>query len=521
MAKKKEIKKDIEKEEIKETKKEKLDFKNIKTKLIKIFKKNKSTIIKSTISVVAIIIVILVLIASINAIRTNSLDNIDYPLVYQKENGEIILLKSKNKEGKDGSVLSTSDGTGYTTYANKSNRYVLTKKENDLYIFDTKKKGESTKIADDTSIYGFSKEDSYIYLVDKDFDLYSYNYKESKMLLDAGITSVKDYSDKSIIYEKDEKLYFISFNPDKEDKTELVNDFEIAEFSKNGKSVLYTNSNDVLYRYDIKKKKHTKIAEDVETFYCENDACDKLYFTATQPQYGIYYYDKKVKTIAESISQIEYINAEDNVVVYSILSNTDITLYYKKGTKKAVEITSDYTVNNSLKIVDDDIYYTNEKRDLMHAKIRDEKLGKFTKIDEDVESALKNCKDGVYYSKNRNEQAEATFYIAKNGKKEKIGDDIRENQIVVSNNGEKIYYIKDFDAKDYGKLYVFDGKKDKIIAEKVYRFLYIRDNLVYFLKEYDVTARAGNLYKFNGSKIEKVDEKVSELSSTPNAYIVK
>ena len=60
------------------------------------------------------------------------------------------------------------------------------------------------------------------------------------------------------------------------DKTELVNGFSIAEFSKDGKAVLYTNSNNVLYRYDIKKKKHTKIASNVETFYCDEKSCDEM-----------------------------------------------------------------------------------------------------------------------------------------------------------------------------------------------------------------------------------------------------
>ena len=328
MAKKKDIKKDIEKEEVKEIKKEKSD---IKTKLIKTFKKNKNTIIKSTISVVAIIVVIFVLIVSINAIKTNSLDNIDYPLVYQRKNGEIVLLKSKDKEGKDGTIISASDGTGYTTYGNKSNRYVLTKKDNDLYVFDTKKNNEATKISDDTSIYGFSKEDSYVYLVDSDFDLYSYNFKEAKMLLDAEITGIKDYSDKSIIYEKEEKLYFISFDPDKEDKTELINDFEMAEFSKDGKAVLYTNSNNVLYRYDIKKKKHTKIASNVETFYCDEKSCKTMYYTVTEPQYGVHYYDGKSEKIVENLNRIEYINPNTETLVYSAVSSKKMSLYYKKG----------------------------------------------------------------------------------------------------------------------------------------------------------------------------------------------
>lgn len=515
MAKKKEIKKDIEKEEIKENKKEKI---NLKNKLVKIFKNNKSTIIKSTVSVAAIIVVIFVLIASINAIKTNSLDNIDYPLVYQRKNGEIVLLKSKDKEGKDGTILSTSDGTGYTTYGNKSNRYVLTKKGNDLYVFDTKKNNEATKISDDTSIYGFSKEDSYVYLVDSDFDLYSYNFKEAKMLLDAGITSVKDYSDKAIIYEKNDKLYFVSFNPDKNDKVELVNGYKIAEFSEDGKAILYTNSNNALYRFDIKKKKHTKIASDVETFYCDKKSCDKMYYTISEGSELYYYNGKKNKLITENIFQIEDIDVENQTIVFSSLSASTVNLYYQVGTKEPQLLNGEYTLTNNAILADNNIYYTDKNMDLLLFDINSKKT---EVISEEIESSLKVYKNGIYFSKNSDEKSNATFYIAVNGKVRKIADDIKETKVVLSNDGKKIYYLKDVENNKAGILYVFDGKENKQVAGNVNKFLYIRDDMVYYITDFDTENRIGNLYRYNGKKSTKIDENISDFSSTPNAYMVK
>ena len=162
MTKKKEIEKEVE---------TKLTFNDIKEKCLKYIKTNKDNIIKGIVSFAVLVLVVIVGIAAIDAIKENSLDNIDYPLVYRKESGEIILLESNDQSGKEGYVLSTSDGTGYTTYGNTSNRYVLTKKENDLYIYDTKKEGKVSKISDDVTVYGFSKKDSYIYLI---VSLYNY-----------------------------------------------------------------------------------------------------------------------------------------------------------------------------------------------------------------------------------------------------------------------------------------------------------------------------------------------------------
>ena len=519
MAKKKEIKKDIKKEEVKEIKKEKSD---IKTKLIKTFKKNKSTIIKSTISVVAIIVVIFVLIVSINAIKTNSLDNIDYPLVYQRKNGEIVLLKSKDKEGKDGTIISTSDGTGYTTYGNKSNRYVLTKKGNDLYVFDTKKNEEETKISDDTSVYGFSKDDSYVYMMDSDRDMYSYNFKKPRQLLDAAITGIKDVSNKAVIYEKDSKLYFISFKPEKEDKTELVNGFSIAEFSKDGKAVLYTNSNNVLYRYDIKKKKHTKIASNVETFYCDEKSCDEMYYSINGAKHSLMYYNgKNSEIIVENYYAIEAIDVKRKMIIYTGVEKENKGLYYQKNGKKSIQIAQNYSFGNDVKMTKDSVYYINEKKELLYAPIKKNKLGKFNVIDKEIEGNLKDYNQGIYYLKNGNKQSEATVIVVSKDKIKKVADDVNKTRVSVSNNGKKIYFIKSLENNTSGELYVFDGKDSHKISDNVQRFLYIRDDLVYYLKNFSVDERYGELHKYDGSKTKKIDDKVSELSSTPNAYIIK
>ena len=511
MTKKKEIEKEVE---------TKLTFNDIKEKCLKYIKTNKDNIIKGIVSFAVLVLVVIVGIAAIDAIKENSLDNIDYPLVYRKESGEIILLESNDQSGKEGYVLSTSDGTGYTTYGNTSNRYVLTKKENDLYIYDTKKEGKVSKISDDVTVYGFSKKDSYIYLIDSDNDLYSYDYKSAKKMLDAGITSIQDYSDKSIIYEKKDKLYYLSFDPSKEDKKEIVKGYVIAEFSEDGQYILYTNSNNALYRYNIKKNKHTKIGSHVDRFYCDDKSCEKIFYTSSSEEYSLNYYNgKKTIVLEDKIYDIEDIDVENKRIVYSIAVGDKIEIYFKKGKSKSSKINDDFTLGSSLKMLDDGVYYINDKSELIYAKINDKKIGKTKIVDKEVESSVMEVKGGVYYYKNINKNNDATFYVAYNGKKTKISDDIRDTKISVSNDGEKIYYIKEIE-NDLGTLCVFENKKSKKISGDVYRFLYIRDNMVYYLKNYNIEKRIGGLYRYDGEN-EKIEDKVTDLSITPNKYSQK
>ena len=515
MAKKKEIEKEVETKE-----ESKLSFKDVKKKALKYIKKNKETIIKGIVSVTVILFVLIVGIVAFDAIKENSLDNIDYPLVYRKENGEIILLESEDEKGKDGYVLSTSDGTGYTTYGNSSNRYVLTKKENDLYIYDTKKEEKPSKIADDISNYYFSDNDSFVIFIDTDLDLYSYNYKEAKKILDGNVSSIIDYSDKAVIYERRKELYYSSLNPDKEDRKKIVNGYKSAAFSEDGKAVLYTNTNNALYRYDIRKDKHTKIGSKVDRFYCDSKSCKNIYFTSAEVNYNLYFYNgKKSEKIVERIYDLVDVNADNKTVLYTKNVADDLVMYYKKSNNEEYRIDKKVSIGNKAKFVEDSVYILDKNDELYYAKISGNKLTKLKTVDKEVESGLMNFAGGLYYSKNSNKNNEATFYVVKNGKKTKVDDDIIETKISISNNGKKMYYIADIE-KNEGTLYVFDGTKSKKISDKVHKMLYIRDDMVYYLKNYNVNKRCGELYRYDG-KSTKIEDKVSDLSSTPNSYIVK
>ena len=499
-------------------KSKKINLKKIKEKLIDLYQESKKDLKKSLMSLGILLVVVIVLGVLINILSSNNIKNLNYPLVYRRDNGELTLLKN-NQKSSDAKVLTTMDGVGYTTYSNKSNKYVLYKKSDALFLYDVSTGEEPTKVANDASVFNFSDDDSFVFVLDADNDLFSYNYKEAKQLLDNNVSRIVDYSAKSIVYEKNEKLYFVSFDPSKEDKTEVVSGFNSAEYSENGKYVMYKNTNNTLYRYNTRNEKHTKIADKVDTYYCVTDSCDKLYYTVSDEYYDLYYYSGKGKMIAEKINDEEANNTDENMIVYTKSNGSKYELYYQKGTSKARKISNDYTEASSIKLLNDDLYYTNENKELVHVKIKGSRIGKTTVVDKEITSELYDYKDGIYYYNNADDKNNASYYIVKNGKKIKIADDIKTTRVAGSNDGKKIYYIKDVEVNS-GTLYVFDGKNSKKITDDVYRFLYIRDDVVYYLKDYNVEKRYGDLYRY-GKTSEKVESEVSELASTPNGYIVK
>ena len=82
-----------------------------------------------------LLVVVIVLGVLINILSSNNIKNLNYPLVYRRDNGELTLLKN-NQKSSDAKVLTTMDGVGYTTYSNKSNIYKTSKShQNQIMIY--------------------------------------------------------------------------------------------------------------------------------------------------------------------------------------------------------------------------------------------------------------------------------------------------------------------------------------------------------------------------------------------------
>ena len=531
MAKEKEIKKDTEKKEVekKETKKFNIKklVKRIAKKIATATKKlvdktkdyvrfHKNQVVRTLTSLGILVAVVIIAIIAKNIIVGAGIGNIGYPIIYQKSNNEIYMLEH-GADVKEKEQIEKMQGTGNIEYSNTSSRYILFKNNQDLYVYDTKK-GESSKVIDDISYsYGFTPKDKYIYGQDSDSDLYVYDFKEAKQLLDNDVTSVQDYNDKNMIYEKNSALYFISFDVTKEDRTKLVDSYILAELSENGKYVLYTNSNNTLYRYDVKKGKHIKIASDVESFYCDDSSCDDMYYIQNTPTFTLKYYsNSKEKQLTDNIYDIVDIDVENRKVLYTITNENELSLYYLYKNNKPTKITDNYDYGSSVVMTKDAVYYIDNEDNLMYSKLNGSSVDKAKNVAKEVQSELYPYQDGVYYYKNINENNDATYYIAKGTKTTKIADDISRNSLTLSNDGKSIYYIKDM-SSGAGTLSVFNGKKNTKISEEVKKYIYIKEDGLYYLTDFNDTTKTGTLYRYDGKKTKVETEVNYIIETTPNA----
>lgn len=173
MAKEKEIKKDTEKKEVekKETKKFNIKklVKRIAKKIATVTKKivdktkdyvrfHKNQVVRTLTSLGILVAVVIIAIIAKNIIVGAGIGNIGYPIIYQKSNNDVYILEHNASKDKAKEV-EKMESTGSVEYANTSDKYVLFKSGQDLYLYNTKK-DESTKILENVSYnYGFTPKD--------------------------------------------------------------------------------------------------------------------------------------------------------------------------------------------------------------------------------------------------------------------------------------------------------------------------------------------------------------------------
>lgn len=473
----------------------------------------------SYILVAIVVLVVLVLGFAIKNIG-NSKD-VAYPAVYVNDDGDLMLFPTNVKK-EDKAIKLTGDGyTSSVVYANTTDRYVLFRKDSNLYLYDSKKKDETTKLLNDVESYSFTEDDKYVVAVDSDNTLYSYNFGKDKEKLDSDIEDIEDIGTKYVLYSKDDALYFKSLKGSKAEKIKVLEDdngFGGASFSDDEKKILYINGDQELYVYNISKKESTKIIADVYTYYA-NETGTKMYVMVLDgSQKDIYYYNGKDKQkIASDVDSIEDYDVDKQMILYSTKEDGEYTLYYQKGNKDAVKVEDGLDSIRSVRLFNGkDIYYINSDNELRYAKINGAKIGKVSTIAEDVEGTLSTYKNGYAFVGDVDKKSNGTLYLATNGKAKKIDTEVNNAYLDVSNDGSKIYYLKDY-SSSAGDLYVTSGGKGKKIESDVYGYRYVKDDLIYILKDYSSSKGRGDLYRYTGKSV-KLAEKVKTIASTPNYF---
>lgn len=462
-----------------------------------------------------IVVIILLLLILFNSKGKGVL----YPIVYNNDEGELYLMTSKAKDEEDAVKLSGDDTTTSVIYANTTDRYLLFLKGSDLYLYDAKSKDATTKIVADADDYFFTDDDKYIVALDEDSNLYSYDYGKEKERLDTDVSTIYDYTDRQIVYKKDDTIYVRSLNAKKDDRAKISDDYKKGlAFSEDGKKILYINGNSELISYNVSKKENSKIAGDVSNYYCDLKSCDKLYYVVADGENTLYYYDGKDSSkIVSDIYTVYDIDVEEQKVIYGKLDDGEYTLFYQNGTKDAAIIEDGLDGVSSVRIYNGkDIYYINGDDELRYAKASGAKVSETKTIAEDVTSSLSSKLNGYAFVADVDSNNNGTLYFASNGKAKEIDKDVYYMSLVVSKDGKKVYYLKDY--KTTGDLYVTSGGKGKKLETEIRTFSVVNDKLIYMLKDYSSSKERGDLFKLSGSKSVKLAENVTRLAHIPVSY---
>lgn len=461
--------------------------------------------------------VLVAVIVVVFGIKLFSGKDVDYPVVYNKGDGDLYLMNTKDKKDDDATKLAKNESISNVLYANDTDRYVLFQKDEALYLYDSKNKEATSKISDDVVSYRFSEDDKYVVIIDNDDNLKVYNFKETEKI-DSDVSEILAIQDNKIIYEKEHKVYVRSINSKKDDRKKVTESYDSnIHFSEDTKNILYINSNKELYKYNISKDKDDKIAKDVINYYCDSKACDKLFYIENSDSKSIYYYDgKDSNKVAKDIYNVNAVSVDGKKIVYSTLKDGEYTLYYQMVGKDEVKIEGKLTSIRTVKIFDDkEIYYINGKNEVKYVKINGAKIGDVKKLGEDVTGYLYLHKNGYAFVADVDKSSNGTLYISNSGKAKKIDNDVNSSMITVSKDGKNIYYMKDYNTS--GSLYVTNGGKGKKLDDDVRTFEYIKDDLIYYIKDYVEKKSKGDLYRYTG-KSTKISEDVTRIANPPVYY---
>lgn len=437
-----------------------------------------------------------------------------YPAIYVNDDGNMMLMTTKAKNEDKAIKLASSPSA--VEYANTTDRYVLFEKDSNLYLYDSKKKDETQRLVKEVDTYGFTENDKYVFALDNEGSLYVYAFKKDAEKIDSSVSSIKDVSNDKIVYIKDSTLYIKSLNVKKDDREKITDDYSAARFSKDGKSVLYTNRDGDLFVYNISKKEAEKVAKNVDSYYA-NDKANKIYYTSIEEDNGerktnVYFYNgKESAKIASGAREISDCDVDKELLVYSVINDdSKYTLYFQKGNKDAVEIEDGMKSLASVYLFDNKgVYYINGDKELKYASISGNKIGKVSVVEEDVTGYLTRYKNGYAFVADVDKNSAGTLYLAKANKAKKIDSDVKNSRIKVSNDGSKVYYGKNCDSSTCD-LYVTSGGKGKVIEKGIDSYTYVTDKLIYIIKNDD-------LYRYTG-KSTKIAKDVKAVRETPNYY---
>lgn len=461
---------------------------------------------------IIVIIIVIMSIVSYFLVLTN----------YEEKN--ILLYKNSDNELKyiigDAEPILLSKSFDESINVKSYENEFIYEKNDDIYLVNIKD-NKNEKIGINVKFYDFL--DNNIIYLDNDGILYLYlNNNKEKIEID--VTEVLYYSGSIIIYNKDSNLYY--YNIKTKEKQIVMRDYEQKQYinvDKNLTKILFLDSNNTLYKYDIETKNLETLVTDVDNVLSASDDLEKIIYSSKtkevkyydliindtkkqidkdSPTKCYYYYDSNYNTyyyydqnwIIHMVTKEEYDlcnkNADGIALRNSIRNDKNSVNYYDvyllNGTEKEklVENANEvlYSDINKNLIYKRYVISDKEKIDITKIKTMDEYLKK-----------IKETKYTLYYNNIKEETID------------KFDKEISNIKII----NDAIYYTYETDEKYLLYKYNLETKEIDNIGQNIILFDYDTPYYdVIFLNNYD--NQVGDLVTINKNGVQNIDTDVTE-----------
>ena len=470
--------------------------------------------------------------------------NEDIRYILYTDNKNLYLLDTTSTDNKkiltnNAKTYGFSSDDKYVYYIeNNNDLYVYNRKSSSSYLIDS----NVTKLLDVSLSYVIYEKDNALLVKDIDsgsVDTVSKSYEDIILSKDG----------KKMLYStlnNDETLnyYVYNFNTFANDRI-LLNIVELLTYNANFTKFMYTTkTEDTINIYNNIKdslatsdKKFSPLSEDTPGVTAEElkvnqeeaklveirNAMRDYAKNYTVSAYDIYYQNNQTKTLlASSLNQVYLNDITDHKLIYTkmnwdntfdlasytsldqfkedIEKNKENGLYFQVDTNTPSLIKDSVKDDIEVTFLSGDGIYFKEDTNLYFAKVSSKTAAEAKLVKENVNSSIRksSAEVGLVYLVKENDSN--TLEYVKNGKSSVISNNVNEDSLVISENKDSIYYLKDYENYQ-GKLMIYNGIINMTISEGVNSFLYINDSLMYATKNYDENSKPCDLYRLNNNKL--------------------
>ena len=190
-------------------------------------------------------------------------------------------------------------------------------------------------------------------------------------------------------------------------------------------------------------------------------------------------------------------------------------MFFKSGNNTSMaykNITSDAKVyirsnNEYYLLVKNDIYYN-----LYYSKINNRNIKLVGEIDTNLllPKLTTEYQDGYLYVNNINDHK--YLNLVTDGRVKTLVEDINPEYYIISEGKDTIYYLKT--TGDYiNDLNIYNGIRTSTIANNIYSFMYINNDLIYVTKNFDSNTKTSDLYRLDGNKLTLIYKDIADWYS--------